>query len=191
MVRRCDRVDDSAMTIISKRARGHASLRRGRHSEAGRIYLVTFITRNRECTFANWEVAAAVARASLNPVIWRASRLLCWVLMPDHWHGLIELGELDALSNLVNRLKGSTARIVNAIHGRPGHLWAKGFHDHALRADEELLPTARYIISNPVRAGLVQRVGMYPFWDSVWLDWIRASTIQNPPCISAPPTNRP
>jgi len=29
---------------------------------------------------------------------------------------------------------------------------------------------ARYIIGNPVRSGLVQRVGDYPFWDAVWLN---------------------
>ena len=162
--------DDSTMDIISNRAQGHASLRRGRHSEPGRTYLITFVTFNRERIFTDWAAAALVARASLQPSIWRASRPLCWVLMPEHWHGLIELGEMDTLSTLVNRIKGSTARIVNASREKTGNVWARGYHDHALRADEALLPVARYIISNPIRAGLVQRVGMYPFWDAVWLD---------------------
>ena len=150
--------------------RGHASLRMGRYSEAGRVYLVTFVTASRQPLFADWTSASTAARSSRYPPIWRASRLLCWVLMPDHWHGLVELGELDGLSALVNRLKGHTARAVNATCDRSGHVWSKGFHDHALRADEALVATARYIVHNPVRAGLVRRVGMYPFWDAVWLD---------------------
>ena len=165
------------MEIISKPERGHAALRRGRRSEAGRVYIVTFVTANRECTFSDWETASAVVRASLQPTIWRASRLLCWVLMPDHWHGLIELGRMEALPTLVNRLKGSTARVANAHCGRTGHVWSKGYHDHALRADEALVSTARYIISNPVRAGIVQSVGMYPFWDAVWLESLYAPKI--------------
>ncbi|MFV3290267.1 transposase, partial [Pseudomonas sp. NY11955] len=28
---------------------------------------------------------------------------------------------------------------------------------------------ARYIVANPIRAGLVSRVGDYPHWDAVWL----------------------
>ncbi|MBB5859537.1 hypothetical protein GGR69_001194 [Xanthomonas arboricola] len=28
---------------------------------------------------------------------------------------------------------------------------------------------ARYLIANPLRAGLVARVGDYPFWDAIWL----------------------
>jgi len=29
--------------------------------------------------------------------------------------------------------------------------------------------TARYIVANPLRAGLVERLGDYPLWDAVWL----------------------
>lgn len=32
-----------------------------------------------------------------------------------------------------------------------------------------MIDIARYIITNPVRAGLVRRVGDYPLWDVVWL----------------------
>jgi len=38
------------------------------------------------------------------------------------------------------------------------------------RCDEGLRAVARYVIANPVRAGLAERVGDYPFWDAVWLD---------------------
>ena len=159
----------ATMDIIAKPERGHVALRQGRRSEIGRIYLITFTTMDRQRVFADWSLATVAIRASRFPQVWRASRPLCWVLMPDHWHGLVELGELDKLSSLVNRLKGNIARAVNARTGNRGPLWSRGFHDHALRADEDLVKAARYIIQNPVRAGMVPRVGMYPFWDATWL----------------------
>jgi hypothetical protein len=38
-----------------------------------------------------------------------------------------------------------------------------------LRREEDVLSVARYIVVNPLRAGLVARVGDYPLWDAVWL----------------------
>ena len=40
-------------------------------------------------------------------------------------------------------------------HGHPGALWQRRFYDHFLRSEESVEATARYILSNPVRQGLV------------------------------------
>ena len=48
-------------------------------------------------------------------------------------------------------------------------VWAEGFNDRALRLEDDVLFAARYIITNPVRAGLVSRVHDYSYWDAVWL----------------------
>lgn len=149
---------------------GSARLRRGRHSAVGQIYLVTFTTTRRVRFFDSWDLALAATQASVVPDIWRDSRLMCWVLMPDHWHGLLELGGSEALSTLIGRLKAATAHAVNDARGSRGSIWAEGFHDHAIRADEDLVACARYIVLKPVRAGLARGVGQYPFWDAIWID---------------------
>ena len=95
--------------------------------------------------------------------------MLAWVLMPDHLHGVLQLGERDKLDLVVSRLKSASARHANRVLRRTGGIWVKAFHDHALRNDEDLLDAARYVVANPVRAGLVPRVGDYPFWNAVWL----------------------
>jgi len=151
-------------------AMGHALLRRGRRSLEGQIYLVTFTTAGRHPLFDSWAVAEAACRAMTAPSQWQRSRLLAWVLMPDHWHGLVELGGFDALPACVGRVKGRSSRLLR--QGCPGvgpAVWAPAYHDRALRAEEQLVDAARYIVMNPVRAGLVQRVGDYPYWDAVWL----------------------
>nr|ART39273.1 H491 [uncultured bacterium] len=89
--------------------------------------------------------------------------------MPDHAHWLIELGTRDRLAQVVNRLKSASARAANPVLRRRGALWAAAYHDHALRDEEDLRAVARYLVGNPVRAGLVAQVGDYPFWNAVWL----------------------
>ncbi len=90
--------------------------------------------------------------------------------MPDHWHGLIQLGEDDSLSKRIGLLKSNTARCLKLAEPDIGRVWDRSFQDHALRDErEELLDTARYLVMNPVRAGLVTRIGNYSYWDAVWV----------------------
>lgn len=148
---------------------GHAALRKGRVSLAGQIYLVTTVTQQRHPWFADFSCAAVAARCIDSQSLWSGGDMMAWVLMPDHAHWLLRLGPQASLSSLVNRVKSASARAVNCLLQRSGALWAAGFHDHALRRDEDLKQAARYLVANPVRAGLVSRIGDYPFWNAVWL----------------------
>jgi putative transposase len=151
-------------------ARFHsADLRRGRWSAPAQVYFLTATVADREPRFACYDTACVAARLCHDAATWRDSLLLAWVLMPDHWHGLLQVGDNDSLSAAMRRFKGVSALSCNARRQRKGALWQKGFHDHALRCDEDLVSAARYLIANPVRAGLVTRVGDYPFWNAVWL----------------------
>jgi putative transposase len=157
------RMDTAAAT------RGHAALRLGRISLPGQVYHVTATTQDREPLFNVPEAAFAAAACFHAPGVAGDANLLCWVLMPDHAHWLLQLGARDGLAGVVCRLKSASARAANAALGRSGAVWARAFHDHALRCDEDLLAVARYIVAHPVTAGLVRRMGDYPFWDAVWL----------------------
>jgi len=89
--------------------------------------------------------------------------------MPDHVHWLLQLGIDDALDTVVNRLKSATARKANVALGRQGPLWEVAYHDRAIRSDQAITDVARYIVANPLRAGLVTRIGDYPYWNAIWL----------------------
>jgi putative transposase len=66
--------------------------------------------------------------------------------------------------------KGYTSREINRLSGFPQtKLWQRGFHDHAIRKDEDIKRIARYIVANPLRAGLVEKIEDYPLWDAIWL----------------------
>ncbi|MCC6561890.1 MAG: transposase, partial [Xanthomonadales bacterium] len=130
---------------------GHAALRKGRCSVPGWCYLVTTATAERLPWFAADDVAGAVAALHADPGLIAEARLLSWVLMPDHWHGIVQLGPTTALSQAINRFKTRTALCANAALGRRGAVWAAGVHDHALRSERELEAAREYIRMNPVR----------------------------------------
>ena len=143
-----------------------SNLRKGRVSLLGQVYVVTTTTRDRRPLFDDFELACAAARAVTVP---RAELIvLCWVLMPDHFHVLVELVE-GSLPQAVGGLKARAAAAENRVCGTREPVWARGFHDRALRPEDDMLDVARYIICNPLRAGLVRSVREYPFWDAVWV----------------------
>ena len=148
----------------------HASaLRRGRVSEPGRIYLITTVAYRRASTFADFHLARCAIHQLRKADNYGQCRTLAYVLMPDHLHWLVELRKGE-LSNLVGRFKAAAASAVNRAAGTPGLArWQRGFHDHAVREEEDLIPLARYVVANPLRAGLARRAGDYPHWDAIWL----------------------
>ena len=140
------------------------ALRRGRCSEPGRAYLVTTVTRGRERLFADWRVGRWVALE----LCAAPAETLAWVLMPDHLHWLMVLQD-GTLAATVRQVKSRSAIAVNRYLGRAGRVWQKDYHDHAVREEEDLRAMARYVVANPLRAGLVERIGDYPLWGASWL----------------------
>ncbi|WP_077231309.1 REP-associated tyrosine transposase [Methyloversatilis thermotolerans] len=142
---------------------GHRRLRIGRTSIAGCAYLITTVTRNRLPFFLDLRTARVVIRVMREADNRGDARTLAYVLMPDHLHWLMVLGENRSLSRVVQSVKASSARKVGTA------LWQRGFHDRAVRKENDLLHMARYVVANPLRKGLVDHVGGYSHWDAVWL----------------------
>ena len=147
-------------------------LRKGRHSQPNQIYLLTSVSYQRRPVFADFHLGRVVVNAMRHHDLAGNTETLAYVVMPDHFHWLFSLGSRSRfdLPRLMASLKGYTARrIKERIDLGGGPLWQEGYHDHALRREEDVQATARYIVANPWRAGLVERLGDYPLWDAVWL----------------------
>lgn len=157
------------MTAAESRP-GNRALRRGRVSVSGQLYHVTARTVEHSQPFADPVSALAACRAIHRYFLGSASHCLAWVLMSDHAHWLVELADGVSLSDTVGSLKKAIATPVNASRGCVGQtLWQAGFHDSALRKEDDMVVVARYIVANPIRAGLVARVGDYPWWNAAWI----------------------
>ena len=143
-------------------------LRIGRFSEPGRIYLITAVVHQRQPFFADWRLGRLVVKQLREAQEEGWADFLTWVVMPDHVHCLLQLRD-RTLAEVMCRIKARSSRAVNLALRRQGRLWQKGYHDRAVRKEEDLKDLARYVILNPVRAGLVKRVHDYPLWDACWL----------------------
>lgn len=150
--------------------RPHGStLRKGRYDESNRIYLLTTVTEDRRPIFQDLTIARSCIQGLRYQDEAGRTATLAFVLMPDHLHWLMELKN-GTLAGVMRSLKSYTARQINRQQGTVGEVWQHGYHDHSLRAEEDIRSVARYVVANPVRAGLVKSVWNYPHWDAVWVE---------------------
>ncbi len=87
-----------------------------------------------------------------------------YTLMTNHFHLVIETPE-KTLSRGMQWLNGRYARRFNGRHKRKGHLFQGRFHSVLVEKDTHLLELTRYVVLNPVRAGMVERPEEYR-WSS-------------------------
>jgi putative transposase len=94
----------------------------------------------------------------------RGWQLIAFVLMANHYHLFVRTPQPN-LSRGMQDLDGSYAAAFNERHERVGHLFQGRFRSHLVDSDAYLLEVARYVVLNPVRAGLVDAPGDW-MWSS-------------------------
>ncbi|VVO34235.1 REP-associated tyrosine transposase [Pseudomonas fluorescens] len=143
-------------------------LRKARVSEINRIYLLTAVAHQRQPVFGDWRSGRLVVDQLRLADENQLATSLAWVVMPDHFHWLVQL-QRGSLAELMCRVKSRSSLAINGLKRGNDRVWQRGYHDRALRRDEDVKAAARYIVMNPLRAGLVNKLGDYPLWDAVWL----------------------
>jgi len=131
-------------------------------------YSVTCCAFARRPTFLDKDTVADAATQLLHISGEERFAVLAYCFMPDHVHLLVEGASASSdLARLLARWKQRTGYTHTRVTGE--RLWQGGFYDHVLREGEDRLALIRYILGNPLRAGLVKSVVEYPFWGSgVW-----------------------
>lgn len=87
-----------------------------------------------------------------------------WCQMTNHYHIVVETVEAN-LSQGMRQLNGVYTQHVNRTHGRVGHVFQGRYKAILVERDSYLLELARYVVLNPVRAGMVEDAGQWP-WGS-------------------------
>ena len=129
-----------------------------------RLQLEKYLDQGRgECHLRRPDIAELV-EAALRFYHSRWYELRAWVIMPNHLHFLIQVGETP-LAKIVKELKRYTAREANRILQREGAFWCEDYFDTYMRDAEHELKTRRYIENNPVKALLVREPKDWP-WSS-------------------------
>lgn len=88
------------------------------------------------------------------------ARLDLYCLMPDHAHLLIQPSPAGLVDD-IRDLKSRSTRLWWR-HGGSGPLWQRSFYDHGIRSPRDYEVTVRYILENPIRAGLVTDWTAFP-----------------------------
>ena len=84
--------------------------------------------------------------------------------MANHYHLLVETGEAN-LSAGMRQLNGSYSQYFNRRHGLVGHVFQGRYHAVLVQKEAYLLELSRYIVLNPLRAGMVATLEDWP-WSS-------------------------
>ena len=96
-------------------------------------------------------------------------KVYAYCVMPDHIHLLLEPSESMGIIEFVRYVKGRFSTWCRKNNRKMR--FQKSFYDHLLRKEEDVYGTAKYIMGNPVRAGIEARVGNYPFAGSLVFDF--------------------
>lgn len=127
-----------------------------------KIFFITF------CTSKRW-ILSELARAIVMETCLRGDghrfELHALVVMPDHVHLALtprwdERGSFS-IPEIMHEIKSVSSHRINKEIGHVGHVWQEESFDRALRHEEDLAVKIEYMLTNPVRAGLVKEARAY------------------------------
>jgi putative transposase len=126
-----------------------------------------------------WLGMDAIAAIVANAIHFRDRKvydLLSYTIMPNHVHMICTIdaatiseqrtgygSRISPVTTILHSLKRYTAHECNALLGRQGAFWQSESYDHIVRSEQELDRTIRYVVYNPVKAGLVKDVSEWKF----------------------------
>jgi putative transposase len=88
-----------------------------------------------------------------------------YVLMSNHFHLLATPDTAAGIPQMMQSVGRRYVRHFNRAHGRTGTLWEGRYRSTLIQAERYLLACMAYIDLNPVRAGIAEAAGDYP-WSS-------------------------
>ena len=113
-------------------------------------------------------------------------RVVCWCLMPNHFHLVLWPHEDGDLSRWMQWLLTCHVRRYHRHYNSSGHVWQGRFKAFPIQQDRHYLTVLRYVESNPLRAVLADRAEQW--------EWSSLSALTNRrgyPLLSDGPIERP
>lgn len=125
------------------------------------LYFITFCTYKRQPLLASDTIHQEFRKAA-ERVSAAGNAVGCYVIMPDHIHVFVRIGNRGRLSLAVKCLREHiTKRLHQDCSGL--RIWQPGFFDHIMRSEESYAEKWLYVRNNPVRAGLCISPDKWPY----------------------------
>jgi len=86
-----------------------------------------------------------------------------WVIMPNHYHILIEIKAPENLSKIMAGIARSYVHYYQRNYKLGGHIWQGRFKSQPIEKESYLLACGRYIERNPVKAKMVNKAEEYKY----------------------------
>ncbi|NOY81568.1 MAG: transposase [Kiritimatiellaeota bacterium] len=91
-----------------------------------------------------------------------------WSVLPNHYHLLVLLRDVNSFARLLGQVHGRTSRRMNQEDGSPGRkVWYR-CQDRFMRSERHFCTTRNYIHHNPVKHGWVDKWQEWPFSSIHW-----------------------
>jgi putative transposase len=128
-------------------------------------YSLEFTTHARREIFVEESVFRLVLQHILRGGAEEGFSLIAYCFMPDHIHLIVEgLADDSDCKAFIKAAKQYSGYYYKRTAGL--RLWQRYGHERVIRDDMERALTTRYLVANPVRAGLVDHPSKYPFLGS-------------------------
>jgi REP element-mobilizing transposase RayT len=152
--------------MLERPERKSIRLERSVYGTEGITFLLTIKTHDGRKLFADPRLAAFVFDSIIHGPLFKETHPFAACVMPEHTHLLLQV----VYANLIDLVSDWKTYTTNALHrmGVDGQIWQRSFHDHMMRADEDLHAAAWYVANNPAAAGTTDAEGKYPY---VWCRW--------------------
>lgn len=113
-------------------------------------------------------------------------RICGWVILPNHYHLLVQIRDFDVLSELFRKIHGALSRQWNIEDNATGRkIWYR-WADRAIRSERHYYTTLNYIHYNPVKHGLVKspydwvESSVHWYLETNGRQWLRDSWVEYP-----------
>ncbi len=128
-------------------------------------YFLTICTLNRQKFIGDPSIVSDTLLQFRRTAGEESFEISAYCFMPDHSHFLMEgLADSSDFKRFCKLAKQRSGGIHARKHGGP--LWQEGYYERVLREGDDARIVARYLLSNPVRAGLVTAPIEYPYLGS-------------------------
>jgi putative transposase len=142
-------------------------------------YALNFTTLERRRVFVDAASVNLVWTQIVRAGTEKGFEVIVYCFMPDHLHLVVEgLSDIADCKAFIKSAKQYSEYYYRRANGRI-RLWQRYGHDRIIRDDAELVEHVRYVVANPVKAGLALEPQQYPFLGSQrWtvaelLDWCK------------------
>ena len=135
----------------------------GRCFEVGNYYHILNRGNLKQNIFFERENYLFFLRRLRKAVLKFGSEIVCYCLLPNHFHLLMKETSLYSISKVMHSVQTAYAKAINKRYERSGHLYQGSYKHIHINMEDYLLYLSRYIHRNPIEATLVNKAEEWEF----------------------------